>query len=349
MPRVTQGYPLKLPQTPELRSKLQCFQELSQQISQELLELLWTEPWLDTVAASSLKAYKVIDEKRVLQTSRGKQVYLPSRIRRGIAEQVGRILRSQAKRRTCYYDVLQVVQATGVEGNLDNLVKIVARMLIQFAGKFYKRALIRQQLRTLRRYYYRLHLELAVLLQIPYTQLVKPVIKSFVFPYAADNGLQGQTIKINWIASQLQIALKLPTTEQPLSRKEWQWLSFTISIPPKILGRIPGTSSKIHLPTLRVLTLKGGLRLPFLEFPWSYTISETPGLSKKRVMATDLGVINLTTSVICEAGSQISPPRFWSPSSQLFHKIEQLYRHIDRLQKKLAKYPTNWRGQGKRQ
>ncbi|MHA2233622.1 MAG: hypothetical protein ACXAB4_14160, partial [Candidatus Hodarchaeales archaeon] len=157
MTRMTQAYPLKLPQTPELRSKLQCFQELSQQVSQELLEKLWSETWLDTLATSSLKAYKVIDEKRVLQTTLGQRIYLPSRIRRGIAEQVGRILRSQVKRRACYYDVLQVVQDTGVEGNLDNLVKIVAMMLIQFAGKFYKRALIRQHLRTLRRYYYRLH------------------------------------------------------------------------------------------------------------------------------------------------------------------------------------------------
>jgi IS605 OrfB family transposase len=348
MTRVTQAYPLKLPQTPELRAKLQCFQALCQQVSQELLELLWTETWLDTLTTTSLKAYKVIDEKRVHQIPLGQQVYLPSRIRRGITEQVGRILRSQAKRRTCYYDVLQVVQATGVEGNLDDLVKIVARTLIQFAGKFYKRALIRQQLRTLRRYYYRLHLDLAILLEIPYTQLVKPTIKRFMFPYSADNGLQGQTIKIDWTASQLQIALKLPTTRHPLTRKEWQWFSFAILIPPKILNRISGPSSKVHLPLLRWITLKGGLQLPFLEFPWSYLLSETLVLSKARVLATDLGVINLTTSVICEAGFQISPPRFWAPSSQLFHKIEQLYHHIARIQKKLTTYPLNWIGQGKR-
>ncbi|MFW9914848.1 MAG: RNA-guided endonuclease InsQ/TnpB family protein [Candidatus Thorarchaeota archaeon] len=346
---MTQSYPLKIPQTPELSSKLQLFQELTHQVSQELLELLWAEPWLDALATSSLKAYKVIDEKTVLQTSRGQQVYLPSRIRRGIAEQVGRILRSQAKRRDCYNDVLQVVQDTGVEGNLDNLVKIVAVTLIQFFGKFYRRAMIRQHLRTLRRYYYRLRLDLAVLLKIPYTQLVKPTIKTFLFPYSADNGLQGQTIKIDWTTSRLQIALKLPTTGQPLTRKEWEWTPFTIPIPPKILGRIPAVVSKVHLPNLRMLTLKGGLCLPFLEFPWSYTIDEPPALFKERVLATDLGVINLTTSVICEAGSQISPPRFWSPSSQLLHKIDQLYHHIARLQKKFANYPSNWAGQRKRQ
>jgi transposase len=56
-------------------------------------------------------------------------------------------------------------------------------------------------------------------------------------------------------------------------------------------------------------------------------------------MAIDLGVINLTTSVICEAGSQLSTPIFWSA----------LYHHIARLQRKLDRYPAHWHGQGKRQ
>jgi putative transposase len=65
-------------------------------------------------------------------------------------------------------------------------------------------------------------------------------------------------------------------------------------------------------------------------------------------MATDLGVINLTTSVICEAGSQLSAPIFWSPSKNMVHTIEQLYHHIARLQRKLDRYPVQWVGQGTR-
>jgi len=68
-----------------------------------------------------------------------------------------------------------------------------------------------------------------------------------------------------------------------------------------------------------------------------------------RVMATDLGVINMTTSVICEAGSQLSTPLFWSPSSTVLQKIDALYHHLARLQRKLDRYPVNWYGQGKRQ
>ncbi|MFX0205274.1 MAG: zinc ribbon domain-containing protein [Candidatus Hodarchaeota archaeon] len=71
-------------------------------------------------------------------------------------------------------------------------------------------------------------------------------------------------------------------------------------------------------------------------------------MNNKRVMATDLGIINLTTSVICEAGSQISQPIYWSPDKQLLRKIELLYQHIATLQKKLDRYPKQWVGQGKR-
>ncbi|MFX0185836.1 MAG: transposase [Candidatus Hodarchaeota archaeon] len=68
----------------------------------------------------------------------------------------------------------------------------------------------------------------------------------------------------------------------------------------------------------------------------------------KRVLATDIGLINLTTSVICEAGSQMSQPIFWSPPNTLVRKIERLYGHIKRLQKKVAQYPAQWFGQGRR-
>ncbi|MFX0206364.1 MAG: zinc ribbon domain-containing protein, partial [Candidatus Hodarchaeota archaeon] len=60
------------------------------------------------------------------------------------------------------------------------------------------------------------------------------------------------------------------------------------------------------------------------------------------------GVINLTTSVICEAGLQLSRPLFWSAKKSVLYKIEQHYQHISRIQKKLDRYPESWVGQGKR-
>jgi len=358
MTSLTQTYPLKLPQDTTLRHQLDMLRDLAMQAAQKLLTELWSDHWIDTLAAThqpqqQKKAYKVINEQRVsLTIPNGPAVYLPSRVRRCIAEQVGRILRSQAIRKQCYYDVLRIVQHTGVEGRLDRLVRTVAITLANFEGKFYRWALIRQTLRMFRRYHYQLGLDLSVLRQFPYTAVVKPRIRSFILPYSPD---EGQAIHYDWHEDlqTISIRMKVPCRLQPTQRSHWTWREFTLSVPTKIQQRITSHHSKLCAPTLRYITLKSGLTLPFLECPWSldYTQqSQRPQpLRANRVMAIDLGVINLTTSVICEAGSQLSTPIFWSPSKQLLHKIEHLYHHIARLQRKLDRYPINWYGQGKRQ
>lgn len=353
MARITQVYPLKIPQQRPLRQQVDNLYELGKHSSQQLLKRLWSEEWLDTLDTSELshknknkKVYKVIGEKQVQTTSpNGELLYIPSRVRRCITEQVGRILRSQTIRRKCYYDVLHLVQQTGIEGNLDRLVRIIAQTLVRLKGKYYRRALIRQVLRTFRRYHYRLGLDIAVLTRIHYTKMVKPVIWSFVLPFAPDDG---QIIQQDWQNDEISIRLKLPTTTQPLTRKDWVWQEFRIQIPAKIQQRLSTAPSKIHQPTLRYLTLKSGLTLPFLEYAWSFMSQPSIAVNKKRVLATDLGVINLAISVICEAGSQISRPMFWSVKKSFLHKIEQHYHHIARIQKKLDRYPEFWVGQRKR-
>ena len=353
---LTQAYPLKIPQDATLRGRLDTLRDLVSRACKQLLETLWSDQWIDTLAASrKKKAYKVINEQRVsLTTKTGTAVYLPSRIRRCIAEQVGRILRSQAIHKNCYYDVLQVAELTGVAGNLDTLVRRVALTLANFKGIYYRWALIRQTLRMFRRYYYQLGLDLNVLRQLPYTAVVKPQIRSFSLPYSPDDG---QAIRYHWRQQQdavhtISIRLKVPQYAQPSKRTHWIWRDFILSIPAKIQSRIASPNSKLCPPTLRYITLKGSLTLPFLECTWSldhtHQSQRPQPLDANRVMATDLGVINLTTSVICEAGSQLSTPIFWSPSKQLLHKIELLYHHSTRLQRKLDRYPVHWCGQGKR-
>ncbi len=348
MTRVMQAYPLKLPQTPAFRRQVDWLRDLVLQASQRLLDQLWSDLWLGILASSKNKAYKVVGEKHVSLTCNELQLYLPSRIRRIIAEQVGRILRSQAERKDCYYEVLEVVQTTGVEGNLDSLVKTVAITLVKFHGKYYKRGIIRQILRTFRRYHYKFGLDFTILTQIPYTQIVKPNIHSVVLPYSVDDGFNGQVIKIEQSKQLLTVQLKLPVCHQPLHAKDWQWYEFRLKIPEKIYQRTQSSTSNLHLPSLRYMTLKSGLTLPFLEFAWSNNPEPLPPRNQNRIMATDLGLINLTTSVICEAGSQISPPIFWNPDKTILHKIEQFYHHISRIQKKLDRYPEQWLGQGKR-
>ncbi|MFQ5977792.1 MAG: RNA-guided endonuclease InsQ/TnpB family protein [Candidatus Heimdallarchaeota archaeon] len=345
MTSVIQTYPLKLPQDRQLRQRVDWLLELNAHAGQQLLELLWTEDWLDLLNSSSKKAYKVIGEQQVQLTINRQQIYLPSRIRRSIAEQVGRILRSQADRKNCYYAVLNIVQVTGVEGKLDSLVRTVGLTLSRLYGKYYRWALIRQTLRTFRRYYYKLGLDLTVLTQIPYTKQVKPTIWNSIFPYAPDDN---QAIRITWQESHISVQMKLPKTPHPTKTQDWAWCAFSLTLPAKILQRLPTKSSTLHRPTLRYFFLKGGLKLPFLDFAWTITRKPDLPLKKARVLATDLGLVNLTTSVIVDAGSQISPPVFWSPAKRLFQKIDQLYHHLASLQHKLDKYPPQWRGQGRR-
>ncbi len=361
MTSLTLSYPLKFPQHTTLRHQLDMLRELALQAAQQLLEALWSDHWIDALDSNrNNKAYKVVNEKRViLTTSQGKPVYLPSRIRRCIAEQVGRILRSQAIRKQCYFDVLRIVQITGVEENLDSLVRTVAFTLANFEGKYYRWALIRQTLRTFRRYYYQLGLDLSVLKQFPYTAVVTPQIRSFILPYSPD---EGQVIQYDWQPEKdpftIRISLKVPQCAQPSQRSHWTWQECILSIPAQIHQRISSSTSKLCAPTLRYLTLKSGLTLPFLECAWSFNPdtqhnvqlqTQYSALQANRVLATDLGVINLTTSVICEAGSQLSTPLFWSPSHTVLQKIDSLYHHIARLQRKLDRYLVNWYGQGKRQ
>ncbi len=345
MTTLTRSYPLKLPQDPTLRKRVDWLQELSTITAQQLLEGLWSEDWLNRLQTSQKKAYKVVGEHQAQLTSNEQAIYLPSRVRRCITEQVGRILRSQGKRWNCYEDVIKIIQVTGLEGKLDTLVRTVGLTLSNFYGKYYRWALIRQTLRTLRRYYYKLGLDLAVFVQLPYVKLVKPAIRNFILPYAPDDG---QAIIIDQQDEHLNLQMKLPNTRYPITTRDWSWTAFTLMIPSKIQQRILSEESKPHRPTLRYLTLKGGLTLPFLDFAWTLKINQKYQLNGERVLATDLGVVNLTTSVIIEAGSQISRPLFWSPENALLHKIEQLYHHIANLQRKLDSYPSNWLGQGRR-
>jgi len=87
MTSLTHSYPLKLPQDITLRHQLDMLRDLVLHAAQQLLEELWSDHWIDTLAATrTKKAYKVVNEQRVSLTLKGRMVYLPSRIRRCIAE-----------------------------------------------------------------------------------------------------------------------------------------------------------------------------------------------------------------------------------------------------------------------
>ena len=112
------SYAFKAGNNPLMLEGLKNLLQLSADGVSLLLDDLWTEAWIEDVGTSNLKAYKVINESRVKLIAfddRGKEypVYLPSRIRRGIAEAAGRILRSQHERKKCFEDVQEILYFTG--------------------------------------------------------------------------------------------------------------------------------------------------------------------------------------------------------------------------------------------
>ncbi|MHA2298899.1 MAG: RNA-guided endonuclease InsQ/TnpB family protein [Candidatus Hodarchaeales archaeon] len=343
---VIQSYFFKTGNNNNLKSGLKHFLDLITRATDSLLTDLWTEAWVECLGTSRRKAYKVVDEKQVKLEIDGSTVYLPSRIRRGIAEQVGRVLRSQYERKCCFEDVHEVIEFTGLTGNLDNLVRQVARTLHVFHGKYYRWQLIRQTLRMMRKLHYRLGLDFR---PMHYTMLVQPRFTNTTFPYGADDN---QAIKFTVMRKKIKYRIKLPKVAVPRTTRDWKWHEETLVIPKKLrekLADVPTPEPK--RPDLRLYKLQGGLEVPVLQFAWEFIDQElnVAYYNKKRVLAVDVGLVHLTTSVVGQAGSQVTPPLFYNGSRGLYIKIETIYKLIRKLQRKLANYPADWRGQTRRQ
>jgi hypothetical protein len=104
-PVSVQSYCFKASSNYPLQEGFKRFLRLAGEAADLLLGDLWSGAWIDRLGASRLKAYKVIGEKHVVLEKDGTPVYFPSRIRRGVAEQVGRVLRSQSERKNCFAGV----------------------------------------------------------------------------------------------------------------------------------------------------------------------------------------------------------------------------------------------------
>lgn len=349
LPSPVQSYTFKTGSHPAVQTGLQRLLELVEPAVSRLLDKLWTDRWIEDVGTSKLKAYKAAGEKQVELTvhvqGRDVAVYLPSRIRRCIAEAAGRILRSQHERKRCFEDVREVLLFTGLEGDLDGLVRTVTRTLQVFKGKYYRWQLVRQTLRLCRRLFFHHGLDIWA---VNYTAVVKPRIHRVLLPYSPDDG---QAVKYRVTAKKIHYQLKLPDVDLPLSRKDWNWHGESVTIPKKIRKKIKqAAAERPCLPDLRVTGLKGGLQLPVLQFAWEMTGQELDitYFKKERALAVDLGLVNLLTSVVAEAGSQVTPPLFYSVARDYLAKIERMYKLVAKLQRKLATYPATWRGQTRR-
>lgn len=340
------SYTFKIETHTEVEQGIQILSSITSNAANELLKQNWTIEWITQLGASPLKAYKIIGEHQVQLVTEGRLLYLPSRIRRGIAEWVGRTLRSHYKKLNCFLHVRDVLQLIDLQGNLNIIVKQVSLSIYLQFGVWYRHQLIRQILRMLRYWSLNHHVDIYT---IPYTTLIRPTLINFIFPYAVDDD---QAIKIIASRKEIKVKMKLPKTDLMYSRTDWHWVQFTVKIPEKIQKRLL-KSSTIHpnKPDLRFKKLKSGLVIPILQFSWDFNKEKLNYVfyKKKRVLAVDLGLVNLTTSVICEAGLQITPPHFYKRTGNFIQRIEHRYTLLSNIQKKKDRLPIHAPGQRKRE
>jgi len=175
-----------------------------------------------------------------------------------------------------------------------------------------------------------------------YSDLVRPSITHYAFPFAPDDG---QMIHYTRLASRITLRLKLPTTPQPTGRSDWPWVSYEGPFPQKLQAKVAGALSAQPLkPTLLTRRLKGGWERFFLQFPWAFPPPGSqgpPALQQDakpagRALAVDLGLKKVATCVVCEDNKQLSPPFLLKLKGAPYRKLERLYNHIAGVQQALS-------------
>ena len=322
---------------------------IAEDAAQPLLEAYWSDEVIEQFGRSKKKAFKLTPEKEVGVIRSGMLLYLPSRIKRCITEWVGRTIRSQYIRKHCFEDVRVVVAVTGLEESINILIRKVHWTLRHLYGKYYKWTMLRQTLRMLRRLVLHDGLDIWML---SYTNLVRPQLQHVVFPYGRDDSItNGQAICFELKGNTIHVEIKAPVNDLPMGEKDWEWIEEEIALPQKLQQRIAQAKTpQPQRPDLRLLHLKGGLEVPVLQFGWEYA-RQTLNVAifeKQRVLAVDTGLVNLLTSVVCQAGSQITPPIFFKNKMFPLSKVKYMYDLIAIIQRKLSRLPINTRGQNRR-
>ena len=324
----TKSYQFKL----QTDKRLDWLQKITTRAAQKLLEELWSEEWIRKLGESGLKAYKVINETKVKLLG----IYLPSRVRRGAAEWVGRIIRGQYKRMKCFFDCLEIINWLESETNESKLLSVVMQHC-RTKGKNgktypkYKKVMVKQTITMIKR---RLQKSIEFFKLFSYTDIVKPEIKKFAFPYGPDDE---RIIQYFSDGEAIHLRMKLPIYPDPRSNSDWDWFEQELVIPVKIKEKITLAVSEQPLkPTLRTNKLKGGIDYFFLQFPWEYSMT-TKKEEKGRTLAVDLGLKKIGTVVIFEDGIQISQPITIQLKGSEYSHIERLYNHIGNIQRQLSK------------
>jgi len=330
-------YPLKIVLHEE-QERLGYFKQLVEEATKQLMKKLWSEEWITKLGTTKAQAHSIVKSTNVELLINGEAMYLPSRVRMGIAEQVGRILRSQYKRMNCFYDCLKVIHFAGLTINERTLMKVMQQIYRNKNGfQKYRRVMVVQTISMIKNLQERLSIDFSM---FNYTNFVEPRIKNFFFPFAPDNN---RILKYERQDQMITYQINLPTTLKSKNKKDWNKVTGELAIPEKIQEKIrESNNTRPRKPRLVVKTLKGGKEHFFLVFPWEFNKGERAKATRTaRALAIDLGVKKLATAVVCQNKKQLSRPIYIKQTGKQYRHIERLYNHIAGIQKQMEKEPTN--------
>lgn len=303
---VTRSYDYRLPR--EVQADCLRTLDFIGPVENSLIESLWSEEFLQDLGSTcnTKYAWKWL-EKRTRRPDG-----LPSRVWRGILEQVGRTLKSQANRRELFYFLKGITQDEGQW----------CWQLCADNGRRFTKANHVYSLKEAVERYRRKHD--GVFPETYFEIARRPGFRDGVLTYAPDDG---QAIRCELEGKTLKVGLKLLGESG-----KWDWRETSFELPEVVTKRLSGENGKLKSPDLRRKRDKAFLDLKV----------ETPAGSAEiragNKLFADWGVTRklLTVIVVTPEGTQLGPPIFLKYEGVL-RKLHRIRQAIDRLKKTRGK------------
>lgn len=305
---ITRSYDYRLPK--EVQADCLRTLDLALKIENQLLKSLWAEGLLKELHASCDARYvwKWL-EKRLERPET-----LPSRVWRGILEQVGRILRVQADRQNLFY-FLKTITENEQEWSwqlcADNGRRFVKANYIYALKEAVERHKAKHDGSFPESY-------------VDITR--RPELKNGIITYAPDDG---QAIKCGMEGHRLEVSLKLLGADGG-----WAWRETSFDLPSIVLQRLGEVESRLKSPDLRWKDGKAFLDLKV------QTAAGVAGEDDREVnkLFVDWGTTRklLAAIVVTPDGTQLGAPMFLKYDG-VFSKLHRIRQHIDHLGKARAR------------
>jgi transposase len=337
------SYPLRLPD--EIQADALRLLDLSREVINLTITALWDR--LDAFCTrTNSYAYKQVEEMITAPLIHGHRQW------RCEAEQAGRILRSQAKRKQQFALILPLLEHGMIqpktetkragknrkaikqvvtdlrEANSDGGNAVELQSLIEQACNFY--------------------LQNGCFPETYEEVQPIPVLKAGILPYAGDDGAHmGQTYRMRSDLERklLTLALRTPNAQGTWTRT-WRENIVQMTLPDLVVER--AKAGKPLAPTLREIVEADGTRYAVLDFIVEVAMGcASPFEEIQTVLGFDWGVRRLVTaSVVDLDGQQIGRPFFLDTGpfdgrqARLRRQIDQLKAKVDRLEKQRNRFPT---------